>query len=335
MVENPLKPKAIIIAGDLPTPIQNTGPVYDALNNQGYQDDNIYFLSNTSQPGVDVLATLDNVKFAITTWANQNSQNLVIYLEGWGDETALTLSKTERLAFEDLDSWLDSLQQQFNGTVTVIYEGPYSSYLLPAIASPNRLVISSTGHTESRCLNQDTLDLFFSQIFWQTIRKGTKNLYEAFVEAKQFAKETIKARYQGLTLEQREQLYPQLDGNGNGISDEDDDRKIAKQHRIGLGVITADIEPLIGTVSPEQSLTGERTATLWVEQVTTTGNLSKIVATISPPCDTTESVAQVPLKPIGNNRYEAEYDGFLSEGIYKIAILRRRPNQTPLFTKAN
>jgi DNA-binding beta-propeller fold protein YncE len=321
-VENPFKRKAIIIAGDLPTPIQNTGPVYDALRYQGYQDDNIYWLSNTSQAGVDVLATLDNVKFAITTWANENTQNLVIYLEGWGDETALELSETERLRFEKLDSWLDTLQQQFNGAVTVIYDGPYSSYIVPALASPNnqRIVISSTGKTESSCLNQETLELFFSQNFWQTVRKGTQTVYEAFKEAKRFAKETIKARYPNLPLEQRERLYPQLDGNGNGISNEDEDREIAKQQRIGIGVITADIEPLIGTVSPKQTLNGARTATLWVEQVTTTGRLSKIVATISPPCDTGESVTSVELKPLDNGRYQAEYAGFLSQGTYKIAI---------------
>lgn len=323
-VENNFKDKVIIIAGDLPGSLQNTSQVYDILEYQGYSNENIYYLNNISQFGVDVLTTLDNVKFSLNEWTKSATQNIVIYMEGWGDETAFWLNETEQLPFKTLDTWLNTAQDNIKGVITVIYEGPQAGYLIPALATPTdkqRIVITSTGQREIECLNKESLELFFSQIFWQTVRKGTENIYDPFKMAKIFVRDNvIKKRYPKLTLEQREALLPQLDGNGNGIGNEDNDREIAKKHNIGTGIITADIEPLMGKVSPQQILNGERTATLWVENVTTIGTSATVWATINPPCHTNEKAAKIELEPVGENKYQVQYDKFLSEGIYRVTF---------------
>jgi DNA-binding beta-propeller fold protein YncE len=331
-VESDFKNKAIIVAGDLPAPIQNTEQAYDTLKYQGYSDENIYYLSNNSQQGVDVLTTLDNVKFALTEWPQNNTQDVVIYLEDWGDETTFMLNSTETLPFVKLDEWLDTLQNNIKGAITVIYEGPYSGYLLSALTTPTgkeRIVITSMGQSEINCLNKETLELYFSQTFWQTIRKGTENIHEAFKMAKIFARDNvIKERYPELNFEQRETLLPQLDDNGNGIGNEDNEGDIAKRHNIGTGVITADIEPLMGKVSPLQILKGERAATLWVENVTTIGTSATVLAIINPPCHTDEKATKIKLESVGDGKYQAQYDKFLSEGDYRITFFAEDESST-------
>ena len=321
-VESYFKNKAIIIAGDLPLPIQNTQQAYNALDYQGYE--NIYYLNSISQLGVDVLTTLDNVEFALTEWPQDNTQNIVIYLEGWGDETAFMVNGTEILPFAKLDEWLDNLQNNINGAITVIYEGPYSGYLLPALTTPTgkeRIVITSTGQNEIECLNQESLELFFSQIFWQAVRKGTRNTNEAFVGTKKLIRNIINERYPDWSSAHRKKLLPQLDDNGNGVGNEEGkDGKIAEKHNIGTGIITADIEPLMGKVSPQQFLNGEKTAMLWVKNVTTIGTSATVWATINPPCHTDEKAAKIKLEPVGDNKYQTKYGKFLSEGIYKVTF---------------
>jgi len=231
-VENPLKRKAIIIAGELPENAQsNTKDAYETLKYQGYRDENIYYISESSIPGMGVQpvkATLDNVEFSLTTWLKDNTQDIVIYMEGLGNEAELILNEAETLPFDDLKVWLDALQPGIPGAVAVIYEGPSSGYLLPALAhapsDKTRIVITSTGTTEIDEFNENTFT--FSKFFWQKVYNGT-NTRNAF----RYAKSAI--------ILINEQQAPQLDANGNGKGNENDDKKIAREHSIGIGVVSA------------------------------------------------------------------------------------------------
>ncbi len=233
-VESRFKRKAIMIAGDLPEGVQNIKDAYETLKYQGYKGDNIYFISNTSVPGVDalpVLATFDNVEFALTERAKDNTQNLVIYLEGLGNETEFRLSDTETLPFADLKTWLDALQPNIPGVVTFIYEGPFSGHLLAALKEPpegkTRIVITSTGIDE---IDSKDYPFSFAKFFWQKVYNGA-NTRNAF----KYAKRAIKGANSNQT--------PQIDHNGDGV-DNGDVKRVDDKHSIGIGVVSASTESL-------------------------------------------------------------------------------------------
>ena len=126
-VNAPLRRKAIILAGGpeneaiWPAMEKNSLLAYEALIYQGYNDDDIYFMSPvTISTGVDGLPTLINLDDALTTWASQNTQDLVLYLIGKGNAASFKINATETLSATTLDNWLDSMQNNIPGKVIVI-----------------------------------------------------------------------------------------------------------------------------------------------------------------------------------------------------------------------
>jgi hypothetical protein len=334
-VNNPLRRRAIIVAGgsetaDLwPAIEKNASSAYEALRFQGYSDDDdIYLLSPVSIPGVTTFpyeAVLSNLEYAITGWAADSTQDLVLYLIGDGDEETYQLNDTETLSAAELDSWLDTLQTTLPGKATVIYDGDYSGSFLdlhnneepdnPALAPPDgkeRILIASTGDGPTYFLSEG--DISFSKYFWNRVMNGT-NVEDSFIYAK---------NAMGVTNSTQ---VARLDDNGNGISNEKSDGVLARDYTIGVGIILAGDNPLIGSIMEETSLRGEKSSTIWVEDVTTTGTIDRVWAVITPPGfspalpDTT--VPEPPsliLSPVGNNRYEGVYDNFTESGVYRITV---------------
>jgi hypothetical protein len=322
-VNDPLRRRAIIVAGGwqsdpLWPAIEKTATlVYEALTFQGYTDDDIYFMSPvTFSAGVDVSATLSNLNYAINTWAQTSTQDVVLYMVGNGDHETFEISQTETLAATDLDSWLDSLQNDIPGKVTVIYDGCRSGSFLPLLTPPTgkqRISISSTPANQPAHFIADG-DISFSRYFWTRILNGT-NLYKAY----DYAESAIRYATQNQTAN--------IDDNGNGIANEKGDGLLASNYTIGFGIILAGDDPLIGSISPEQTLQGETSATIWVEQVTTTGTIDKVWALITPPgyspgspSDPVTDSPTVTLTPVGNGRYEGIYNDFSTFGIYNVAV---------------
>jgi hypothetical protein len=86
-------------------------------------------------------------------------------------------------------------------------------------------------------------------------------------------------------------------------------------------------DPLIGSVSPEQTLNGETSATIRAEDVTTTGSIDKVWAVITPPGfsggDPSYPIFDLPtveLSRVAGDRYEGTYDNFMYNGTYEISI---------------
>jgi sugar lactone lactonase YvrE len=322
-VNDPLRRRAIIVAGGWqsdplwPAIEKSATLVYEALTFQGYTDDDIYFMSPvTFSAGVDVSATLSNLNYAINTWARTSTQDVVLYLVGNGDHETFQISQTETLTATDLDSWLDSLQNDIPGKVTVIYDGCRSGSFLPLLTPPTgkqRISISSTPANQPAHFIADG-DISFSRYFWTRILNGT-NLYRAY----DYAESAIRYATQKQTAN--------IDDNGNGIANEKGDGLLASNYTIGFGIILAGDDPLIGSISPEQTLHGETSATIWVEQVTTTGTIDKVWALITPPgpspgspSDPVTDSPTVTLTPVGNGRYEGTYNDFSTFGIYNVAV---------------
>jgi sugar lactone lactonase YvrE len=318
-VNNPLKRKAIIVAGgpetnDLWNAVENNATlVYEALAFQGYTDDDIYFMSPvTFLTGIDGTPNLSNLDYAITTWAQESTQDLVLYMIGNGEYGTFELNESEILSSSQLDSWLDNLQANISGKVTVIYDASFSGSFLPSLVPPDgkeRILISSSSSSQSSYFISDG-DISFSKFFWSHILNGM-NVRDAFINAK-------NAMYYCAGQS------PQMDDNSNGIGNEKLDGLLSREYSIGVGIMLAGDDPVVGSISPGQTLyDGSTSATIWAEDVTTTGAIDKVWAVITSPGALNDPVSDIPTVELvddGSGHYEGTYNDFSTYGSYDIAV---------------
>jgi DNA-binding beta-propeller fold protein YncE len=214
-VSNPLKRRAVIVGGYSPSDEvqaaigRSTNLAYNALRTQGYSDEDIYFMGNDpSLAGWDEPATIENLKQILKNEAVQKTtQDMVLYLAGSGKPEKFYLSDTEKLLAANLDKWLDNMQENIPGMITVICDGVYSHTYLPLLA-PNegkKRILISGGDT-----------LSFSAPFWNHIRNGV-NVRDGF-------------------LDSASDRNAQLEDTGNGIGNEPSDGQAAMNYTIGIGI---------------------------------------------------------------------------------------------------
>ncbi|MDM8523901.1 SMP-30/gluconolactonase/LRE family protein [Desulfococcaceae bacterium HSG8] len=322
-VENPLRRRAIIAAGGSesdelwPVVEKNTALAYKALKFQGYSDGDIYFMSPvTFSTGVDAVLTPANLEYALGSWAGEDTEDVVLYLMGNGDAEAFEISSTEAVSSADLDVWLDDLQERIPGKVIVIYDaclsGSFVGILTPS-AGRERIVLSSTGEDQPAYFLSGG-DISFSNFFWKRVLNG-ENILDAFLNT-----------WNAISLLCKDQT-PYLDDNGNGIGNENSDGRLAERYTIGVGIMMGADDPTIGSVSPGQTLEGETSAAIRVEDVTTTGTLDRVWGIITPPDyspdQPSEPVTDLPVFPLGHvggGRYEGTYDDFSLFGTYRIVL---------------
>ncbi|MFC1505414.1 C13 family peptidase, partial [Thermodesulfobacteriota bacterium] len=321
IVNNPLRRKAIILAGASqidplwPTIEKNALHAYDALRFQGYADDDVYFMSPvTFSSGVDVSNTSSNLQYAIEDWGTQSTQDVVIYLIGNGNDGILEVSDTDTVTSTELDTWIDTLQASIPGKVTVIYDACNAGSFVQALIPPEnkqRICIASAGIGQPAYFLSGG-DISFSRFFWGKVANGT-NLRDAFVHAQR----AIRFSCSNQT--------PVLDDSGNGIGNEKIDGRVSRYYTIGAGIMLAGDDPLIDVISPQQTVALGGTATIWVENVTTTGAIDRVWAVITPPNynpasgDPVIELPEVELADVGNNWYEGTFSGFTGFGTYQVA----------------
>jgi len=323
--------KAIIVAGGGPFPGNNLWDAtqmcanfaYRALTYQGFTKDTIYYLSSDTDldldgngilDDVDADATNANLEYAIKTWAS-DAQDLFLYMVDHGGNGTFRMSGTELLYATNLDAWLDTIQETLPGCVTMVYDacesGSFLPYLLPPAGKQRILATSTSSGEESIFVGNGTVS--FSFLFWGHMFNGD-SFYDAFVNAKQSVSTTYN-------------LTPQLDGDGNGIGNEKADKDVARLIKVGNETKSAGDVPVIGGVSPAQSLQGTTSATIYAEQVTDANGISRVWAVITPP-DYSPGTPDTPvtdlptidLISVGNSRYEGTYTNFTSSGTYNIAV---------------
>lgn len=317
-VDNPLRRRAILVAAgaqtdpNWPTVQAAAELAYEALRFQGYADDDIRFYSPvTFSTGVDGANSLDNVQAALTQWAAQQTRDVVLHLVGDGLSGDLILNPVETLRAVDLDTWLDALQAQIPGVVTVVYDAPQSGASLPDLRPPEaaqRIVLASAGANQAPTLALHP-NISFSAYFWRQILNGA-SVNTAFTHAR-IAME-FSADGQGA----------EMDDNGDGVFDTKTDGQLAKNHILGAGIVLAGDDPLVGQVSPPQTLSGFASATIWADQVTTTGEIEAVYAFIARPVASspTNDVDVIRLGKI-RERYQATYRRFLAPGTYAISVI--------------
>ena len=291
---------------------------YNALRSQGYSDDEIYLLSPVEIGGlvVDAAPTKASLQAAVVSWAQNDTYDLMLYLVGEGSDNSFSINEMETVSADDLNLLLDTLQNVIPGEITVIYDACRSGSFLPDLTPPEEkkriLITSTTSDQSAHFVNAGYSGISFSYYFWRAIANGT-DVYHAFIEGKN-----------GIGGQQ----VPLLDDNGNGIGNEKADGDFSRGYTIGIGIMLAGDDPLIGSVSQMETLSGETSATLWAKDVTTTGDIDKVWAVITPP-GAAQMSPDVPVTDLpsvalayneSNNRWEGSYADFTAHGNYGIAV---------------
>ena len=303
-----------------------TNYAYRVLTFQGYTKDMIHYLSsdtgldldgNGLYDDVDNDATQENLYQAITDWAS-DADDLLVYITDHGGDSVFRMNQAELLNAEDIDLWLDSIQEQNTEQVSFIYDACQSGSFLEKMKPPQgkeRVVIASASKGEQAYFTSQG-SLSFSYLFWGFVMNGM-NLFDAFI----FAKNSIEYTYQSQT--------PIFDDNGNGIGNENMEGELAKEITLGMGLISAGDIPDIGSVSSRQILYGESNAQLFAENIIDTDGIGKVWAVITPPDfsnnNPDEPVLSLPsielIKDQDNSdKYQGTYSDFDGIGTYNIAV---------------
>ncbi|MEO5347430.1 MAG: hypothetical protein H7834_13795, partial [Magnetococcus sp. YQC-9] len=313
-VNNPQTRKALIIAGGDPTAsewksIENKSAlVFSSLKTQGYSDEDIQYLSATIISNVDALASRANLTDRLTNWAATQTQDLVIYLTGAGGRPGtFQLNSQESITAAELTTLLNDLQTHIPGKVTVIVDADYAGGLIPGLKAPlgkERIVIGSTSATRKNFSMADG-KISFSQFFWKQVVNGA-TVRDAFLHAKK------AVGFAGGAL-------PQLDDNGNGIANERNDGRLSRYYNIGIGILLAGDDPMVGEISAPQVLNGTHSATIQAKQVTITGAIQSIKAVIISP-DPLALPLELPMTETAPGIYSVTHDGFALHGDYNVSV---------------
>ncbi|MCP4350603.1 MAG: 6-bladed beta-propeller [Desulfobacterales bacterium] len=300
---------------------------YQVLRYQEYLDKDIYVMTPNmiNIPDGDVIwvqSSRDNLKEAFN-WSS-DADDVILYMLGNADEEIFHLNHTETLLASELDQWLDDLQGNMEGIVTVIYDAHYSGSFIPFLLPPEgkqRIVITSTNKEQRAYFIGETGDISFSQYFWSEVWKG-EDVGHCIINTK-------------VSLSNSSQR-PQIDDNGNGVSNEQTfevaDGETARNYYIGVGKKAAAPSPEIKIITPAQTLYKTSSITLWAK-VNLLNDMDIIKALIYTPdgnYSSTELVYNVDKK-----QYETTYDGFSECGNHRVMIYAKNQDgitSLPMFT---
>ena len=326
-VDSPLRRKAVVVAagatGDSFWPVVEASAkkALEALLAQGYGSEDVYLLSPASIAGVSLLPVLPsqaNLGYAVTDWAALDSLDVIIYLVGQSSPNGIQLSAAESLTPATLDGWLDTLQESLSGIATVVIDSSQSGQFMAGLAPPihkQRIVITSAEENQPACfLNQGQIS--FSQYFWSQVANGA-SVFNAFI----LGRNAIE--YQTWT---GGAIIAQIDDSGNGSGNEKTDGLLARNHVIGIGVTLAWDDPLINAISPQVTIEEGEAATIWTGDITTTGIIERVWATVTSPDhivsssqDPVTDLPTITLVNMGNGTYQSTYNDFTTFGTYKVS----------------
>ncbi|MEM7532328.1 MAG: C13 family peptidase [Chloroflexota bacterium] len=325
----------IIVAGrrhttdSLQDNINRTGEkVYHLFQSKGVKAEDILFLATDPElAGYDDLATASNLRDGIREWAAERvsaEQALTLYLIDHGERDLLYLDdlNEEYLTPTELDGWLHELEEVVPGLkVNVIVEACYSgSFIDPidgSISRPGRLIITTTSDDSDAYASDEGIQ--FSDTFITRLHMGD-NLPTAFSRAREAAQRNFTFQ------------DPWLDGDGDGIPNEDADVFVAATRGFEYGG-TLDINkwpPFIIHADPPTSIT-DRRSTFSVE-VRDDQGVKDVWAVVYPPDYTPptndgelnpQRQERIPLSRTSGNDtegvYTTEYE-FIAAGVHHIFI---------------
>jgi len=245
------RPGALIIAagrlsfGDfLQENIHNAAnDVYRLFRSRGYDAGRIYYLATdlTLDPDgngadVDALASPDNLKAAITTWAVDKvaaDRALTLYIIDHGGTDRIYLNgRNQTVKAKELDEWLSELESKVPGLlVNVILEACQSGSFIgkegASISKPGRVVVTSAGAWSLAYPYKESIQ--FTDYFFRELGNGA-TIYAAFLAARDA---TSRAHWD---------QTPWLDDDGDGQPNDANDGKVAELRSFDRGGLPPDME---------------------------------------------------------------------------------------------
>jgi len=323
----PIRKKAIIIAGS-----QKNDHLWDAYklcSTDAYDylidEYEIKYLGPDSTPDA---ASAESIGKAITEWA-KDADELLLYMVDHGISGQFVIDQSDHsknIEVSLLKRCLDDLQNTMKGTIIVIFDACNSGSFVSELSPPpgkQRIIITSTRDKESALFLIDG-NFSFSHHFWNCrAMKFNKSIKEAYYDTL----DIIQLPVIGLPT-------PQVDANGNGIPNEDDDFKILKtifirkKHHRDISLENPRKRFVIGTnISDEVILQGYSTYSINAILPNEMDDVKKVTAIIIPPDYQQVSpdvpitnLIQVDLERIANNYYESVYNDLYVKGTYYISI---------------
>lgn len=205
-----------------------TNFAYRTLTYQGFTKDTICYLTsdtdidlddNGRKDDVDGTPTSTSLQHAITEWALEKpcADSLVLYITDHGDVGTFRMNDHEILFLDDLNSWLDQVQEEITGKIVIVYDACHSGSFL-SFAERERIVITSTlSEEKAKFISQGAIS--FSSFFWTRIFNG-RDIKDAF-----------KLASNAMNVFQ----YPLLDANSNRQGNETEDFMRVRGICIGNG----------------------------------------------------------------------------------------------------
>jgi len=189
--------------------------------------------------------------------------------------------------------------------------GSFIPQLTPMPGKPRIIATSTSMNQDSIYVDDGTLS--FSFIFWSRIFHGD-SFYKSFTHASN----TVMYSFD---------QYPQIEGDGDLESNQENDKETARKIKIGDERKSLGSIPVMGNVTPEQTLKNTSSTLIFAEDVSDPGGIKRVWAVITPPdyiaVATGTPVTDLPVVELtssGNQRYESTYDQFIQDGTYHISI---------------
>jgi len=314
-VNSPLSKRAILVAaGEAGSPdyqiaSQSTDVAYEALRQQGYDDEAIYYLSHTGTLGVDGSPSLSNLEFGITSLGGDDTRDLVVYLVGAGHKESITVTGNEHLTPAQLATWLDGLTAEIDGNVTVVIDTDNSGSFVQSLGNDKRIVVTGSG-AEQPAHFFNGGDISYSHFYWRKVFNGStvRDAHLFATRAMRFAAESQEA---------------QLEDNGDGIPNTKQDGELARHELHGSGILLAGDEPLIGSITQSQVINPGQSLPIDVSGIATTGTIATVTAIVTSPAG---EITTYTLNG-ANTDYGLDGVAFTTPGIYDVAIYATDENR--------
>jgi ligand-binding sensor domain-containing protein len=323
---------------------------YRVLQNRGYDNDEIYFLSHKSDVDingdgkpdhnvVDGPVTISDRATGIPSrdltradvqqafdWAKQKGkldQPLVLIFVDHALTGKLRLDPfDEVLTAQDLNAMLTDYQQTTGSQVVVVLEACHTGSLVSGLTGPDRLIVTSTAEDKAY---YDNLGMFsFSKFFFDNLRRG-----ESFYDAFQTVSGKLPTYGHPFNLQ-----APQLDDDGDGFANTSTDGRLARKFCLNgcFGALSGEIT--LEPETPAATVTAGQTLSLVVRAGITEGRIKRVWALIMTPDAAKQrneqgfSLIPTPVvnlrqQPEDASRWQGSFSGFQYRGDYVVTFMAK------------
>ncbi len=265
--------------------------------------------------------SIASLKSAIE-WANHDGDlgALTLFILGQGSPAGILCANGDVIKPSELKKQLDTLQADTGIVVQVIVDADYSGIFVRDNANANtrRITMSSTSATATNSVASGVWDTV-TRWLWDGVARG-RDMRQSFDEATHFAELIV------------ETAPNQIDDNGDGQSNTQNDGLEAADTFLSSAFSAADDPPFIGKASAALRVASGQAARFWISNVVMPdGNAPKNAwGEVFGPDGTSRGTVQL-WRNEARDRYEGGFRGFAEAGRYVIFIQAgeiNRPGRT-------